>query len=682
MLLSTQAATMPSITVSNYLPLTRVKLRYEAFLARMQRVRQHRVRRRHDGGEPRLAGLHLSIEPLRRLVARRRTRHAVRRRRAQRLLAAISSTRSSILRTTTTAGTSEEFGNQVASFTSQLVLGDPLPVAVYFEYAGEDTSTLSNLRLGNSALSAGIASRGSARVSPRRSRSASGKTTGTSTHIYRDGLRQRWARARPLGRRLAAARRRRRRAQHVRARRLATARSPARSRLRIGSSTTKTTARDELRKGAPDRRALQPTVGAAVRRRRAHARPRRVRRLVLAPRRVHPFLNERLHDKPTPFEQRGSRLSLRNAGRAAGARLRGGLRRRRVEQHAKSRPTSRRCPSTVESTQSGVHWAPACAASSRAAASARASSSMTSTATYCSPYARSTIGGTCRSASPSRRSSAPRASISPRPRTAITWAAAVELKELLPSWSSRPRLTARRQDRARQPVAHRSAGRQARQLLRPKSGVSYLFEPAVLSGDQAPRSRRVGVIVECRDGRGRRGRERVRRARGIGEQRHGPLRERDGLGASSNQVVLGSGKHSLAPTSRDVSTGTPIACASATHHSELFETRRHRGTGRAPQTSARGAGSSADTALRRCARAACCRAFCGSCFEPTTRKRASGRASAMRDAQSRNRSRPRFAKSPDVTKPTSGVRGADAERAARAARSCSRALQRETAPRR
>jgi hypothetical protein len=31
-----------------------------------------------------------------------------------------------------------------------------LPFAVYFEYAGEDTSTLSNLRLGNTALSAGI----------------------------------------------------------------------------------------------------------------------------------------------------------------------------------------------------------------------------------------------------------------------------------------------------------------------------------------------------------------------------------------------------------------------------------------------------------------------------------------------------------------------------------------------
>ena len=51
----------------------------------------------------------------------------------------------------------EEFGNQVASLTSQFVVGEPLPLAIYFEYAGEDTSTSNNLRLGNTALSAGIA---------------------------------------------------------------------------------------------------------------------------------------------------------------------------------------------------------------------------------------------------------------------------------------------------------------------------------------------------------------------------------------------------------------------------------------------------------------------------------------------------------------------------------------------
>jgi hypothetical protein len=58
---------------------------------------------------------------------------------------------------TATGDPNEEFGNQLASLTSQLIVAEPLPLSIYFEYAGEDTSLLSNFRLGNTALSAGIA---------------------------------------------------------------------------------------------------------------------------------------------------------------------------------------------------------------------------------------------------------------------------------------------------------------------------------------------------------------------------------------------------------------------------------------------------------------------------------------------------------------------------------------------
>jgi hypothetical protein len=85
--------------------------------------------------------------------------------------------------------TDDEFGNQVASFTSQFVLGEPLPVAVYFEYAGEDTSRSNNFRLGNSALSAGVAF-------PKLGRNLSATFELTEWqngwyvhHIYGDGLR-------------------------------------------------------------------------------------------------------------------------------------------------------------------------------------------------------------------------------------------------------------------------------------------------------------------------------------------------------------------------------------------------------------------------------------------------------------------------------------------------------------
>ncbi len=64
MLLSTQAATMPSVTISNYRPLTKAKLRYEAFVARMSESSNIAFETGTTAGHPQVAGLHLSIEPL------------------------------------------------------------------------------------------------------------------------------------------------------------------------------------------------------------------------------------------------------------------------------------------------------------------------------------------------------------------------------------------------------------------------------------------------------------------------------------------------------------------------------------------------------------------------------------------------------------------------------------------
>ena len=64
MLLSTQAATLPSVTLSNYAPITRVKLRYEAFLAQLSESTNIAFGSGTTTGKPRVAGLHLSIEPL------------------------------------------------------------------------------------------------------------------------------------------------------------------------------------------------------------------------------------------------------------------------------------------------------------------------------------------------------------------------------------------------------------------------------------------------------------------------------------------------------------------------------------------------------------------------------------------------------------------------------------------
>jgi hypothetical protein len=189
MLVSTQAATLPSVTVSNYTPFTRVKLRYEAFLAEMSESANIAFGSGTTTGKPRLAGLHFSIEPLAGWsigVSRVMQYGGGEREDSLRDLANAffdPSSRDNL------GPNGAEFGNQLASLTSQFVLGDPLPIAVYFEYAGEDTSRSSNFRLGNTALSAGIAL-------PRLAENLSATFELTewqngwyTHHIYRDGPR-------------------------------------------------------------------------------------------------------------------------------------------------------------------------------------------------------------------------------------------------------------------------------------------------------------------------------------------------------------------------------------------------------------------------------------------------------------------------------------------------------------
>lgn len=155
MLLSTQAQTMPSVTLSNYTPLTRLGLRYQFFIAEMSESSRIAFAGGLTAGHPQLAGLHLSIEPFDGWSLG-----------VTRILQYGGGEREESLGDLFDAffnpadhdntGTDADFGNQVAAFTSQFVLPAPIPVAIYLEYAGEDTSTLSNLRLGNTALSIGV----------------------------------------------------------------------------------------------------------------------------------------------------------------------------------------------------------------------------------------------------------------------------------------------------------------------------------------------------------------------------------------------------------------------------------------------------------------------------------------------------------------------------------------------
>ena len=159
MLISTNAPTLPSVTLSTYEPLTRFGIQYEAFVALMDHSDSIEYGGQATSGRPRLAGAHLSMEPasgwaigFSRLM---QYGGGARPGSVSDLFQAFFNP-SKYDNTNPDLTTDQEFGNQVASITSQILFPGPVPYSVYFEYAGEDTSAGKSYLLGNAALSAGI----------------------------------------------------------------------------------------------------------------------------------------------------------------------------------------------------------------------------------------------------------------------------------------------------------------------------------------------------------------------------------------------------------------------------------------------------------------------------------------------------------------------------------------------
>jgi len=148
------------VTLSNYEPLTRLGLQYELFFARMSNSNHIEFNGHLTSGHPELAGLHLAIEPVNGWSLG-----------LNRLLQFGGGGRgdpsiSEIFKGFFEPGhfdnvnskltTDQELGNQVASVTSRFLFQGRTPFAIYFEYAGEDTSRGRSYLLGNAALSGGI----------------------------------------------------------------------------------------------------------------------------------------------------------------------------------------------------------------------------------------------------------------------------------------------------------------------------------------------------------------------------------------------------------------------------------------------------------------------------------------------------------------------------------------------
>jgi len=157
MLMSTEAPTMPSVSLSNYEPLTRLGLSYEVFEARMSKSDHILYQGTLASGYSRLGGIQLSMEPasgwslgLNRLV---QFGGGPRGGSATDLLRALFNPSKY---QSPDPNSRQNASNQEASVTSSLLFPGKVPFVVYAEYAGEDTSRGRSYLLGNSALSWGV----------------------------------------------------------------------------------------------------------------------------------------------------------------------------------------------------------------------------------------------------------------------------------------------------------------------------------------------------------------------------------------------------------------------------------------------------------------------------------------------------------------------------------------------
>lgn len=158
MLLSTEAPTMPSVTISNYVPLTRLGLHYQVFAAQMSESDAIVFEDGLTSGNPKVAGLHLSIEPASgwSLGFNRIMQFGGGDRDNYSFGDVVDAFFNPSGHDNASEPGESEFGNQAAAITSRFVFPGAVPFSVYAEYAGEDTSRGRNYLLGNSALSVGI----------------------------------------------------------------------------------------------------------------------------------------------------------------------------------------------------------------------------------------------------------------------------------------------------------------------------------------------------------------------------------------------------------------------------------------------------------------------------------------------------------------------------------------------
>ncbi len=154
MQIGTEAPTMPSATLSNYEPLTRLGFQYELFWARMS-TSDHILNTQEtpptvNRGNPKLFGAQFSIEPFSgwSFGVSRTLQYG-----GGGLPDSAHFLVNDFFRP---SGANQSLGNQEASYISRIIFPGRTPFAFYVEYAGEDTSRGGPYLLGETATSVGL----------------------------------------------------------------------------------------------------------------------------------------------------------------------------------------------------------------------------------------------------------------------------------------------------------------------------------------------------------------------------------------------------------------------------------------------------------------------------------------------------------------------------------------------
>lgn len=191
MLVGSEAATMPSFTLSNVVPLTSAHFRYELFLAQMSHSDRIEWNGGFTSGHPRLFGLHVDVElaPGWSLGLSRMMQYGGGARPdgfSDMVKAFFNPAKYN--NTNSSTSIDQDFGNEQVAFSSQFIVPGRLPMALYLEYAAEDTFHAENYRFGSSSMSYGVFL---PRLLPNlqlRYEFAEWQTNWYVNHIYLDGM--------------------------------------------------------------------------------------------------------------------------------------------------------------------------------------------------------------------------------------------------------------------------------------------------------------------------------------------------------------------------------------------------------------------------------------------------------------------------------------------------------------